>query len=58
MPAVGDLVRSTTGAWIERPPQHCPRRHRLGPRAGASVWGTSLTLFLNSLFALLIVGDD
>src|ERR1700675_3246705 len=31
MPDVGDLVRSTTGAWIVLAPQHCPNGHRLGP---------------------------
>jgi hypothetical protein len=31
MPAVGDLVRSTTGAWIVLAPQHCPNGHELGP---------------------------
>ena len=31
MPAVGDLVRSTTGAWITKPPTHCPNGHSLGP---------------------------
>jgi hypothetical protein len=29
--AVGDLVRSTAGAWIARPPQRCPRGHWFGP---------------------------
>lgn len=27
---VGDLVRSTTGAWITRPPVRCPNGHLLG----------------------------
>jgi hypothetical protein len=31
MSAVGDLVRSTTGAWIIRPPMYCPTGHRFGP---------------------------
>jgi hypothetical protein len=31
MAAVGELVRSTTGAWMVRPPQHCPRGHPLRP---------------------------
>jgi hypothetical protein len=31
MPAVGDLVRCTTGVWIARPPQRCPNDHRFGP---------------------------
>jgi hypothetical protein len=30
-PAVGDLVRSTSGAWMVRAPQHCPNGHPLGP---------------------------
>jgi hypothetical protein len=25
MPAVDELVRSTSGAWMVRPPRHCPR---------------------------------
>src|ERR1700757_3234769 len=32
MPAVGELVRCTDGRWMIRPPQHCPRGHRLSPR--------------------------
>ena len=31
MAAVGELVRSTTGQWIARPPQHCPRGHPPDP---------------------------
>jgi hypothetical protein len=31
MPAVGELVRRTDGRWMIRPPQHCPRGHRLSP---------------------------
>jgi hypothetical protein len=31
MPAVGELVRSTTGQWMVRPPLRCPRGHRLRP---------------------------
>jgi hypothetical protein len=31
MPAVGDLVRSTTGEWFARQPQCCPHSHQLGP---------------------------
>jgi hypothetical protein len=31
MPAVGELVRCTDGRWMIRPPQHCPRGHRLSP---------------------------
>lgn len=31
MPAVGELVRSTTGEWIVRPPERCLRGHLLGP---------------------------
>jgi hypothetical protein len=27
---IGDLVRSTTGQWIIRPPTRCPNGHRLG----------------------------
>jgi hypothetical protein len=30
MPAVGELVRCTDGSWMTRPPQSCPRGHRLG----------------------------
>jgi hypothetical protein len=30
MPAVGELVRSTNGSWMVRPPEHCPRGHRFG----------------------------
>ena len=29
MPAVGELVRCTNGGWMVRPPQRCPRGHRL-----------------------------
>jgi hypothetical protein len=32
IPAVGDLVRCTNGAWMIRRPQRCPRGHRLGAR--------------------------
>ncbi|WP_146221130.1 hypothetical protein [Mycolicibacterium moriokaense] len=31
MPAVGDLVRSTTGAWIVLAPEHCPNGRGLCP---------------------------
>jgi hypothetical protein len=31
MPDVGDLVRSTTDAWIVLAPQHCPNGHCFGP---------------------------
>jgi hypothetical protein len=31
MPAVGELVRCTDGRWMIRPPQPCPRGHRLTP---------------------------
>src|ERR1700739_2850109 len=31
MPAVGELVRCTDGRWMIRPPERCPRGHRLGP---------------------------
>jgi hypothetical protein len=31
MAAVGELVRSTPGAWMVRPPTHCPRGHLLRP---------------------------
>jgi hypothetical protein len=31
MPAVGDLVRSTTGQWMVKPPLRCPRGHGLRP---------------------------
>ena len=31
MPAVGGLVRCTDGSWMTRPPQRCPRGHRLRP---------------------------
>ena len=29
--AVGELVRCINGAWMARPPQSCPRGHRLRP---------------------------
>jgi hypothetical protein len=28
---VGELVRSTDGAWMTRPPDRCPHGHPLGP---------------------------
>ncbi len=31
MSGVGELVRSTSGAWMVRPPQVCERGHRLVP---------------------------
>jgi hypothetical protein len=31
MAGVGELVRSTTGQWIARPPLRCPRGHVLRP---------------------------
>jgi hypothetical protein len=31
MAAVGELVRCTNGSWMVRPPEHCPRGHRLSP---------------------------
>jgi len=31
MPAVGELVRSTSGQWMVRPPLRCPRGHPLRP---------------------------
>jgi hypothetical protein len=31
MAAVGELVRSTSGAWMVRPPLRCPRGHPLRP---------------------------
>ena len=31
VPAVGELVRSTAGQWMVRPPQHCPAGHKLAP---------------------------
>lgn len=31
MAAVGDLVKSTAGGWIVRPPTHCPAGHQLAP---------------------------
>ena len=31
MPAVGDLVRPTEGAWMVLPPRRCPQGHSLGP---------------------------
>jgi hypothetical protein len=37
MPAVGELVRCTDGSWMVRPPQRCPRGHRLG--AGRTLVG-------------------
>jgi hypothetical protein len=30
-PGIGDLVQTTTGTWITRPPTHCPNGHELGP---------------------------
>ena len=38
MPAVGELVRCTNGAWMVRPPLRCPRGHRLRP--GHTIVGT------------------
>lgn len=32
MPDVGDLIRTTAGTWITRPPARCPNGHELGPR--------------------------
>lgn len=31
MPQVGELVRTTAGTWITKPPQRCPNGHDLGP---------------------------
>ena len=31
MPAVGDLVQTTTRPWITHPPTHCTNGRRLGP---------------------------
>jgi hypothetical protein len=31
MAGVGELVRSTTGQWMVKPPLHCPRGHPLRP---------------------------
>jgi hypothetical protein len=31
MVAVGELVQSTTGQWMVRPPMRCPRGHVLRP---------------------------
>jgi hypothetical protein len=31
MPDVGDLIHTTAGAWITRPPMRCPNGHSLGP---------------------------
>jgi hypothetical protein len=31
MAAVGELVRSTSGQWMDRPPLRCPRGHALRP---------------------------
>jgi hypothetical protein len=31
MAGVGELVQSTTGEWMVRPPQHCLAGHRLPP---------------------------
>lgn len=28
---VGELVQTTDGKWIARPPTHCPSGHQLGP---------------------------
>src|ERR1700752_1450016 len=30
-PCRGDLVQTTTGKWITRPPSRCPNGHPLGP---------------------------
>jgi hypothetical protein len=38
MPAVGELVQSTTGQWMVRPPLRCPRGHPLRP--GHTIVGT------------------
>ncbi len=32
MPAVGDLVRPTEGAWMVLPPRRCPQGHSLACR--------------------------
>jgi hypothetical protein len=31
MPRVGDLVQTTAGTWITKPPTRCPHGHPLGP---------------------------
>ena len=31
MPNVGDLVQTTDGVWITKPPHRCPNGHPLGP---------------------------
>jgi hypothetical protein len=47
MAAVGELVRSTTGDWIARPPLRCPRGHPLQPgrvlvgSIACSLWAAS-----------------
>jgi hypothetical protein len=30
MPDVGDLIHTTAGTWITRPPTRCPNGHQLG----------------------------
>jgi hypothetical protein len=32
MPRVGDLVQTTAGTWITKPPSRCAKGHPLGPR--------------------------
>jgi hypothetical protein len=43
MAAVGELVRCTNGSWMVRPPERCPRGHRLaagvGPATGLGIHG-------------------
>lgn len=31
MPGVGDLIETTSGRWITKPPYRCARGHVLGP---------------------------
>jgi|SRR5258705_12686949 len=33
MPYVGDLIHTTVGTWITRPPARCPNGHPVGPNA-------------------------
>jgi hypothetical protein len=30
MPDIGDLIHTTAGTWITRPPTRCPNGHQLG----------------------------
>jgi hypothetical protein len=50
MPAVGELVRCTDGAWMVRPTRHCPRGG-LTPLMHLSAFPSPL--FVNSLHAIV-----